>query len=87
MKVKLVPDGKRCVTMSAILTVASVVFFAEQLSIANLALLFLLIGAHVVVARREMARELSVTCVSYFARVAIKEKRARVMVTSSTAKA
>lgn len=60
-------------------------FSAEHLSLANVALVLLLIDAHVVSVRTKLIRKLNVTRASYFARDAVKERKARVGVTSSRA--
>lgn len=57
--------------MGATLAVASEVFFAEQWRAAHVTLVPLVIGVHVVAARTKVNRELIVTRVGYFARVAV----------------
>lgn len=64
---KLAPDSKRCVTVDANLMAAGEILFAEPLSVANVTLVLLLIGASVVAARNMVIKELDVTSASYFA--------------------
>lgn len=66
---------------------ADEVFFVEQFSFADMAFSLLSIGAHVTATSTEMIREPSVTPANYFAGVAVKGRRLRARVTSSTEQA
>lgn len=69
------------------MTLAGEFFFTEQLKVSNMTVVLLLIGADVVLTRTKVIAELNTTRASYAARVAVKRRRARARVISSTGEA